>query len=602
MGDRDDHSPSSAPVSSRRTVVLKGIAGSPGVATGPVLVVDTKRIGVAHRHVSTSRVDDEFERFQDAVRVAAAGLRDVAKRVSKKQSSAETSILGAYLLMVEDESMHEDVERHIRVDHLCAEWALECAVNEIAEQLQAAGDPYLAERSHDVEFIGDRIQMSFGGKQRDSQLPVFDEPCILVARDLSPAETATLRKDKVLAFVTEVGTRTTHTAILARALEIPAVVGAPGALATIGNDDIVTVDGSRGEVTVSPTKEMIAAAEARAERHAATARGLHQRRDQPARTKCGVPVSLRANIELPDEADIALDEGAQGIGLYRTEFLYVNRTQPPSEDEQYKVYRRVLELAGKLPVTLRTFDIGGDKYASAFKVPEGMNPALGLRAVRLGLSRPDIFMPQLRAMVRASAHGTLRVMIPMVAAVPELLAVRKLLDRAIREVDAAGHERAAEIPLGIMVEVPSAALMANEFAEYAEFFSIGTNDLIQYSLAVDRTSSELAYLASPFDPSILRLIRQVVEAGAAHDRPVTVCGAMASDPLAAVVLIGLGLRELSLEASALAEVKEALSRVTVEEARDTATAVSKVASAEQVEQIVAATYALRFRDLLDRED
>ena len=368
------------------------------------MVVDTQRVGAVHRHVSTSRVDDEVERFKHAVRVAAAGLRDVAKRATKTPTSAETSILGAYLLMIEDESMHEDVERHIRVDHLCAEWALECAVNEIAGQLRALGDAYLAERSHDVEFIGDRIQMSLGGRQRDSQLPTFDRPCILVARDLSPAETATLRKDKVLGFVTEVGTRTTHTAILARALEIPAVVGAHGALASIGNDDIVIVDGSRGEVTVAPTNEMIAAATARAERHAAAARGLHETRDRPARTRCGVPVSLRANIELPEEADIALDEGAQGIGLYRTEFLYVNRTQPPSEDEQYKVYRRVLELAGDLPVTLRTFDIGGDKYASAFQVPEGMNPALGLRAVRLGLSRPDIFMPQLRAMVRASAY------------------------------------------------------------------------------------------------------------------------------------------------------------------------------------------------------
>ena len=600
-GDGGD-SPISGPASSRRTVIIKGIAGSHGIATGPVVVVDTRRIGAVHRHVSTSRVDDEIERFKDAVRLAAAGLRAVVKRVSKTPTNAETSILGAYLLMVEDESMHEDVERHIRVDHLCAEWALESAVNEIASQLRSAGDAYLAERSHDVEFIGDRIQMSFGGKQRDSQLPVFDQPCILVARDLSPAETATLRKDKVLAFVTEVGTRTTHTAILARALEIPAVVGAPDALASIGNGDIVIVDGSRGEVVVSPTQEMIAAATARAARHAAAARGLHETRDRPARTKCGVPVSLRANIELPEEADIALNEGARGIGLYRTEFLYVNRATPPTEEEQYQVYRRVLELAGDLPVTLRTFDIGGDKYASAFQVPEGMNPALGLRAVRLGLSRPDIFMPQLRAMVRASAHGTLRVMIPMVAAVPELLAVRKLLDRAIREVDAAGHERAEKIPLGIMVEVPAAALMATEFAEYAEFFSIGTNDLIQYCLAVDRTSSELAYLASPFDPAILRLIRQVVQAGAANDRPVIVCGAMASDPLAAVVLIGLGLRELSLEASSLAEVKEALSRITVAEAQETAAAVLKVASAEQVEQIVAATYALRFRDLLERDD
>lgn len=599
---RDD-TPRSTPVpSSRRTVILTGIPGAPGIATGPAKIVDTRRAATVHRHVSKKHVDDEVERFQYAARVAADGLRDVARRVRKTPTRADTSIVEAYVMMVEDEVLHEDVERFIRVDHMCAEWALEKSVGDLARQLRAAGDSYLAERSHDIEFIGDRIQGAFGGKSPDSRVPELDEPCILVAKDLSPAETAALNREHVLAFVTEVGTRTTHTAILARALEIPAVVGTADALARIGTDDTLVVDAYKGEVIVSPTREMIGAVRARQERHAAVARTFVEARDRPSQTKCGTPISLLANIELPEETGIAMREGARGIGLYRTEFLYVNRAQPPSEDEQYNVYRQVLDQTGEFPVTLRTFDIGGDKYASAFKVPEGMNPALGLRAIRLGLARPDIFLPQLRAMVRASAHGALKIMIPMVATVPELLAVRKLLDRAIREVDAAGHERAKHIPLGIMVEVPSAALMAPELAEYAEFFSVGTNDLIQYTLAVDRTSRELAYLASPFDPGILRLLRCVIDASVANNRPVTVCGAMASDPLAAVVLLGMGFRELSLEASSIAEVKEAISRISLKEAEDAAATVLRLASADQVEQVVAATFALRFRDLLDQDD
>jgi phosphotransferase system enzyme I (PtsI) len=423
----------------------------------------------------------------------------------------------------------------------------------------------------------------------------------VIAHDLSPAETAAFTRDKVLGMVTEVGTRTSHTAILARALEIPAVVGVPGVLSRIGNGDMVVVDGLRGRVIVSPTEEMITEVRARAERRKAQAAAMREAGDRPAATRCGTRVDLCANIEMPAETDTALTQGARGIGLYRTEFLYMDRLSPPTEDEQYEIYRSVLEAMAPRPVTLRTFDIGGDKFVSAFQVPPEMNPALGLRAVRLGLARPELFSTQLRAMVRASAHGVLRVMIPMVASVSELRAVSELLRAALADVDARGLARAPNVPLGIMVEVPSAAVMAFELAREAAFLSIGTNDLVQYALAVDRGSPSLAYLATPFDPAILKLIKNVVDAGSKYSREVSVCGTMASDPAAAVLLVGMGLRALSLESVAIPKVKVAIGRFSLAEAEQVAARALTLDTAREVEALVEQALGQRLVDL-DADD
>jgi phosphotransferase system enzyme I (PtsI) len=600
---KDNGQPSSSHSGSsllvRAPLIIEGLPGSPGYAIGPALVIDTRRPGVVHRRIAKHVADEEMNRFDAAVELAAQGLREVAERAGVAR--AEASILEAYILMVQDETLREDVERRIRIDRQCAEWALDSSVHEMSSELSATDDAYLAERSHDVEFVGDRILRALSGKQRVVAVPETAEPMIVVAHDLSPADTAGLSKDRVLAMVTEIGTRTSHTAILARALEIPAVVGIGEILSKVGHGEVLAVDGVHGRVTIRPNEEGIAKVEQRARRHRALAFDLRRQRDRPAMTRCGVPVKLKANIELPNEATIAHDQGAQGIGLYRTEFLYVDRAEPPSEDEQYKTYRQVLETMAPLPVTLRTFDIGGDKFVSSFQVPSEMNPALGLRAVRLGLERPDLFLTQLRAMVRASAHGSLQIMVPMVAALYELKAVRELLAEAIRQVDAAGHQRSAEIPLGIMVEVPSAAILADQFAVHAEFLSIGTNDLVQYALAVDRSSRKLAKLGSFFDPAILRLIWGVVKAGQQSERPVTVCGAMASDPLAAILLIGMGLRELSMEASSIPEIKEALSRISVAEAETAAQNTLLQSSAAEIEVALAERFAPRMADLLDPE-
>ncbi len=581
----------------RLVVELDGIAGSPGLSIGQALVVEVRRPGVVKRRIVKHQATEEVDRYQLAIERAARELQEVAARATG--GHIEASVLQAYVLMVQDQTLRDNVERRILLDLVCAEWALDLAVDEIAANLAQAPDPYLAERSHDVRFVGDRILAVLSGQRSVVSLPDTGEPVVIVAHDLSPAETAELSRDRVLAIVTEVGTRTSHTAIVARALEIPAVVGAVGAVSRIGSGDTVIVDGLRGRVIVSPSEEMLETSRRRADRYRALTSELRALHDRPATTRCGIHIHLRANIELPTEVDGALAHGAEGIGLYRTEFLYIDRPEPPTEDEQYEIYRRVVETVAPLPVTLRTFDIGGEKLAPALQGPSGLNPALGVRGIRLGLAMPELLLTQLRAMVRASAHGRVQIMIPMVATVGEFRAVQRLVYQAMDEIDARGLPRAAFIPCGCMIEVPSAAMMADELAREAAFLSIGTNDLVQYTLAVDRGRRELVALASPFDPAVLRLIRRTARAGERHNRRVLACGAMASDPLGVLLLLGMGLRELSMEGAAIPELKEAISRVSMQELEQLADAALASSTAEEVERMVTEGYAPCFADLLD---
>lgn len=585
--------------SPRQPTEVDGIAASPGLAIGPAFVLSMKRPGVVRRRIAKHEAELEVERYRTAVAQTATELQEVAQRATGGE--VESSILQAYVLMVQDETLKENVERRILLDGVCAEWALDLAVDQISEQLALAPDPYLSERSHDVQFVGDRILSVLSGRRSTVALPDSSEPVVIVAHDLSPAETSGLSRGRVMALVTEVGTRTSHTAIVSRALEIPAVVGAVGAVSRIANGDRLIVDGLRGRVVCCPSSEMLESAKARQERYATLTHELRQLHDRPSATRCGIHIHLRANIEFPTEVDAALAHGGEGIGLYRTEFLYLERSDLPSEDEQYAVYRRVLETVAPLPVTLRTFDLGADKVAPSLATLSGSNPALGLRAVRIGLALPELFLTQLRAMVRASAHGRLQIMIPMVATVGEFRAVRRLVYQAIDEIDARGQPRAAFVPCGCMIEVPSAAMMAEELAEEAAFLSIGTNDLVQYTLAVDRSRRELVNLASPFDPAVLRLIRRTIKAAERHNRPVAACGAMASDPLAVLVLLGLGLRELSMEGGAIPELKEAISRVSMGELEEMADEALVCRTAEQVERMVTELYAPVLADLLDAE-
>ncbi len=577
-------------------VVLRGISGSPGIAVGPALVIGDMRAQYAQRHIHTAQIPSELARLEDAVTRATRTLRDVSAKVVGAKDAQP--ILEAYVLMLGDPMLHEVVRRKIKVEKKCAEWAVAEASDEIGA---AFGDPrerdaYIVERRHDVAFVCERLLRSLLGEAPVSLS--LDHPSIVVSHDLSPADTAGMVRGPVLGFVTAVGSRTSHTSIRARALEIPAVVGAPDALTHIRTGDMVVVDGLTGTVTVHPTMTMVVEAHQRSTAHLAFARRLLESKDQKGLLGCGTPIALKANVELPAEATLAVDHGAEGIGLYRTEFLDIDRSSLPTEDEQYEIYRAVVHAVGGRPVTLRTFDIGGDKFASTFQLPAEMNPALGLRAIRLALRQPDVFATHLRAMVRASAHGEVRIMIPMVTTLREMREVRDHLAAATADVRARGLPCADHIALGMMVEVPAAAIMADLFAKEADFFSVGTNDLVQYALAIDRTSQSLAELASAFSPAILRLIRSVTRAARANDVPVALCGAMASEPLAALLLVGLGLRELSMEATAIPEIKESLRRFTLAELEPVAERALMSASAEEVQREVHDAFAPRLVDLL----
>ncbi|NUO47416.1 MAG: phosphoenolpyruvate--protein phosphotransferase [Polyangiaceae bacterium] len=591
--------------------LLYGIAGSPGVAIGRAIVIGNPRHQVPRRHALPESHPAELARFKRATERARMQLKGVATNLGSV--SAAHSVIEAYALMVEDPMLAQEVERLIRSENRCAEWAVALAVESIAGQLSRANDPYLRERSRDIEFVGEHLLRGFASQSAGyPRIPRGD--IILFARDLSPADTASIVTggsevsgapiipgSTVIAFVTEGGTRTSHTSITARALKLPAVVGVGDVFDSITTGDLVVVDGLRGLVIVHPDETSLLDARGRGERYNALRDALALARELAARTLDGTTVAVRANVENPDEARQAREVGAEGVGLYRTEYLYVDRLHPPTEDEQLTAFKGVLDAMGNLPVVLRTFDIGGDKFVSTFKLPPELNPMLGLRAIRLAKTRPEVFLDHLRAMIRATASGDVRLMVPMVSSVEELRWAKRMLETACDQLRERGEEVPEHIPLGVMVEVPGAALLADHFAREAAFMSIGTNDLIQYTLAVDRSSRRLAYLASPFHPAVLRLIDRVVRAGETWQCPVSVCGAMAGDPLAAVVLLGLGVREFSMEVSAIPEIRETFRRVSVEEAQRVAERVLDLSSAEEVDQLVVETFAPRLHDILAGE-
>jgi phosphoenolpyruvate-protein phosphotransferase (PTS system enzyme I) len=610
---------------------LYGIAGSPGVAIATALVLEAGTGKIPRRSIHREENEGELARYQDAVADAQEQIAEVHARVASQLPAEHLKILEAYQMMLADPTLASAVRHEIVDKGRNAEWAVDVAIQNMVRAFDNVDDAYLAERKHDVVFVGDRLQRALSANTPSipsfkpaKPLAVEDlgprisgsprirrptpplgvrvaQPTIIVAHDLSPADTAAMIREPIVGFITEVGTRTSHTSIMARALEIPAVVGVAGVLEHVRTGDTIIVDGLRGEVHIRPSRDLEVRARARGDRHSSRTQLLRMRLREPTTLADGTRVNLLANVELPHEALLAMEHGAEGIGLYRTEFLYIDKKDLPTEDEQFELYRTIAQMVNPRPVTLRTFDLGGDKMSTNVAVPEEDNPALGTRAIRLALREPDIFRAQLRAMLRAAAFGDIRVMIPMVSSLTELRAVRALVSRAERELDDKGIEHGA-VPIGVMIEVPAAAICADLFAREADFFSLGTNDLVQYALAIDRGSHELARLASPFDPSILRLISMTVRAARANDIPVSVCGAMASDPLAVLLLCGMGIRDLSMEAAAIAEIKETLRRVTADECEALATECLQLGTAAEVELAVAEQFATRLSDILGSDD
>jgi phosphotransferase system enzyme I (PtsI) len=565
-------------------ITLRGIPVSAGVAIGPALVLDAEGVRIPQRRVGPQQVEAEVARLHGALAAAAFDATQTQRDITTRLGAKYGSVFAAHALLFEDPAFLADLEILIRTERFTAEYAVSRAVRELVRAFEKEGEgTFLAWRAADLYDIEKRILKHLLGERREP-LRDLKEPVVVLAQDLTPSETATLDKNTVLAFATEHGGRTSHTAIMANAMELPAVVGIGHFLSDVTSGNLVIVDGAEGVVVLEPDESALA--QYRKVRDARLSRSGFWivERNLPSVTEDGVEISLLGNIEFPDEATACTARGAAGVGLYRTEFLYVGRDSDPSEEEHLHAYLRVIREMGEgHPVVIRTLDLGADKFVAAHgpKEPE-KNPSLGVRSVRLCLRDTPLFRKQLRAILRASAFGNVHVMFPMVATLPELRKCVFLLNEVMEDLREAGEAYNASIPVGTMIEVPSAAIMAAEFAREVDFFSIGTNDLIQYTLAADRTNELVADLYSPADPAVLRLIQAVVDAARLHGTMVNVCGEMSGDPLFAPLLVGMGLRQLSLAPNNLPAVKAVIRRLNVADSERIAAEALTLESARDV--------------------
>ena len=575
--------------------VLRGICGSPGIAVGPVMIFDRRSVPIPRRNIAVDEIESEIERLTLALAESRREIELAREAIDPSAGAEHRLVLEAYLLMHRDELLVNASISNVN-DALTAEWALRRAADDLTRRLASAREPYLSERARDVEHVATDVLRALTG--RSSSIPPMREQSVLVASDLSPAETAQLKRDQVLALVTDLGTATSHTAILARALGIPAVVGVNDITRCVSPGDVIVVDALRGEVVLEPEDGELHRAEERARRYRHFTGRLRDREGAPGRTRDGVAVELLANIELEVEVDEASRERAEGIGLYRTEFLYLDGP-PPTEEAQVALYARVgLAMAPRL-VTLRTFDLGADKLP-VHGVPRSPNPALGLRGLRLALARPELLVTQLRAMMRAAVEAPLRAMFPMVCTVDDLRSARKLAARAKSELEAEGVPH-RPIALGSMIEVPSAVAMVDVLARESDFFSIGTNDLVQYALAVDRSNARVAQLVRPVEPAVLRMLDQVARASREHEVPVCICGDLAAHAFAIPILMGLGFRSLSMPPSEIPLARELLDRIELVECNDLARDALQCATGDDIEKLVMERFGSALGELWEEQ-
>ncbi len=534
-----------------------GIASAHAEALGPAWVLHRGDDEIQPRRIAPAEVESEARRFRRAVDTARQRLQRIRARIPEGTPADIAEFIDAHILMLGDAAIAEAPQELIRERLFAAEWALQVKRDALLQVFDEMEDPYLRTRKDDLEHVVREIQKALLGDEGNGLDQDLDGR-IVIAIDLAPADTILLHDRGAAAFVTEYGGPMSHTAILARSLGIPAVVGVRHATRYLRAEETLIVDGGQGVVLAHPDSLVLDHYQHRLEQARAHHAVLRRLLARPSRTRDGVNVELLANVEMPGDLERARDSGARGVGLYRTEFLYMNRERPPDEEEHLAAYRAILEGAEGLPVTIRTLDLGADKglEGGEIRCPPAYNPALGLRAIRLCLKEPELFRPQLRAMLRAAAEGPLRIMLPMLSQVNEVLSVRRLLEQLRGELHRDGLDFAPQVPLGGMIEVPAAALSAPLFARHLDFLSIGTNDLIQYTLAIDRTDDEVNYLFDPLHPAVLRLIHLTIQAGQAHAIPVSMCGEMAGDAHYTRLLLGLGLRQFSMEPHGLLEVKE----------------------------------------------
>ena len=561
---------------------LQGIPVSPGIAIGPTLVLDLDGYRIPKKIIASTAVQDEFARLRTAVTSVAQQLESQRKATSEVAGETTADIFAAQLQMLHDPRLQAELGRRVRREHQSADYAVNRVLRHYADSLRRLDNPILADRADDVRDIEKQLLFELGAVN-EQPLSEINEPVILVARTLTPSETANLDRRFVRAFCTEIGGSGGHTAIVAKGLELPAVVGIGPFLDSVSAASRIVVDGDRGVVVLDPDDATLDYYRKRIKERESLSQRLSGLRDLPAETADGRKVRLTANIEFPHETAACIERGADGIGLYRTEFLYLSSAEEPSEEDHYQAYSQVVKEMNGRPVVIRTLDLGADKMGRRPLAEREHNPFLGLRSIRLSLRNLDLFRPQLRAILRAATHGDIRVMFPLITTIAELRQARMLLKVVGEDLKDAGIPFRSDIPVGMMVEVPAAVVMLEHFVKEVDFLSIGTNDLAQYTLAVDRSNEYVADLYQSSDPAVLRLIQRCAEVADANNIPLSVCGEMSSKPGRALLLMGLGVRHLSVPPASLTRVKKAIRSVTIEQCEQIAERAMNLEAARDVD-------------------
>lgn len=564
---------------------ITGIAASAGVAIAPAFKLEHPDYTVKQQHAKDSSA--ELQRFEEALAASVQELEAIKERTQQELGAKKAEIFESHLLILSDPELLTPVRDKIANELVTAEFALDETAKQFISMFENMKSAYLRERAADMRDVTKRVLTHLLGVKYVNPAEINTE-VIVVAEDLTPSDTAQLNRQFVKGFTTNIGGRTSHSAIMARSLEIPAVVGTKDVLSQIESGDLLIVDGLDGEVIINPAPELVAEYEAKRDRHLRQIEEWKKLRDLPTVSRDGVHVELAANIGTPNDVAGVLENGGEGVGLYRTEFLYMGRTELPSEDVQFQAYKTVLEKMEGKPVVVRTLDIGGDKELPYLDLPKEMNPFLGFRAVRLCLDRQDIFRTQLRALLRASVYGNLRIMFPMIATLDEFRQAKALLEEEKAKLVGEGTAVSDSIQLGIMVEIPSTAVLADQFAQEVDFFSIGTNDLIQYTMAADRMNERVSYLYQPYNPAILRLVKMVIDAAHKEGRWVGMCGEMAGDATAIPLLLGLGLDEFSMSATSILPARSQISKLSKAEMEKLAAEALQKRTAQEVVELVQA--------------
>ena len=569
-----------------KNLLLKGIVASQGIAIGKVFLVNQDHLELSHYNIATNKeIEKEINRFKKAIEESQSQLLRAKKDINKKKFKEAQYIIDTHILLLQDKVLMDNTIKIIKHEKIDAALALKKTIAGLRAHLAEINDEYMKERTSDIDYIEQRLLRNLAGIKRDIVAKIR-EKVIIVASDLSPADTANLNVNEVLGFTIDSGGRTSHTAIMARALKIPAVVGLKDITRRVKTGDTMILDGIHGVVIINPTADTLLKYNQKKAEYDEFEIGLLKHKDLPGETIDGFRVKLMANIEIMEELPSVLTYGAEGIGLYRTEFLYLNRKDLPSEAEQFEIYKTVSQKIAPHPVTIRTLDIGGDKFMSHIDVAEEINPVMGLRAIRFCLKEVAIFKTQLRAIMRSSAYGKVKIMFPMISGIEEVRQIKIILSEVKKELQAEHKVFDPDIEIGIMVEVPSAASIADILAKEVNFFSIGTNDLIQYTLAIDRVNENVSYLYEPLHPAVLRLLRNIINA--AHDNgiPVAMCGEMAGEPFYMPILLGLGIDELSMNVMALPRVKSVLRSLDYKQSQLVTDSIFKLSTAQEIETLL----------------